>query len=90
LVFADPEEPQFTAIGVDEIAYKRGHKYLTIVYQIDAGMRRLLWVGQNREEKTFERFFDLFENSVKHQLKFVCSDMWKPYLNASYPKTHPA
>ncbi len=75
------EEPHFTAIGVDEIAYKRGHKYLTIVYQIDAGMRRLLWVGQNREEKTFERFFDLFERSVKHHLKFVCSDMWKPYLN---------
>ena len=28
--------PQFTAIGVDEIAYKRGHKYLTLVYQIDS------------------------------------------------------
>ncbi len=78
---AQREEPQFTAIGVDEIAYKRGHKYLTIVYQIDAGMRRLLWVGQNREEKTFDRFFDLFERSVKQHLKFVCSDMWKPYLN---------
>ena len=31
-----------TAIGVDEIQYRKGHKYLTLVYQIDAGMRRLV------------------------------------------------
>jgi transposase len=34
------------AIGVDEIAYGRGHQYLTLVYQIEAGCQRLLWVGQ--------------------------------------------
>lgn len=75
------ESPQFTAIGVDEIAFQRGHKYLTLVYQLDAGMRRLLWVGEDRKEKTFDRFFDLFESSVTNHLKFICSDMWKPYLN---------
>lgn len=78
---ANRKPAKFTAIGVDEIAYQRGHKYLTLVYQIDSGMRRLLWVGQNREEKTFDRFFDLFEDSVKKHLRFICSDMWKPYLN---------
>ncbi len=72
--------PRFTAIGVDEIAYKRGHKYLTLVYQIDSEKRRLLWVGKDRKEKTFERFFDLFEESVKNHPKFICSDMWRPYL----------
>jgi transposase len=51
------------------------------VYQIDAGCRRLLWVGRERKEKTLEGFFDLFETSVKEHLRFVCSDMWKPYLN---------
>ena len=29
------------AIGVDEIAYGRGHQYLTLVYQIEAGCQRL-------------------------------------------------
>jgi transposase len=43
-------------------------------------MRRLLWIGQDRKEKTFDRFFDLFEDSVKNHLKFICSDMWKAYL----------
>lgn len=43
-------------------------------------MRRLLWVGENREEKTLDRFFDLYRGSIEG-LQFVCSDMWKPYLN---------
>ena len=34
------------AIGVDEIQYAKGHKYLTLVYQIDQGFTRLLWVGK--------------------------------------------
>ena len=33
-----------TAIGVDEIAWRKGHKYLTLVYQINPGCTRLLWV----------------------------------------------
>jgi transposase len=59
------ETPKFTAIGIDEIAARRGHRYLTLVYQIDEGCRRLLWVGRERKEKTLEGFFDLFEVSVK-------------------------
>ena len=30
------------AMGVDEIQYAKGHKYLTLVYQIDQGLTRLL------------------------------------------------
>ncbi len=36
------------SIGVDEFAWQKGHKYLTLVYQIDAGRKRLLWIGKNR------------------------------------------
>jgi transposase len=48
------------AIGVDEIQWRRGHKYLTLVYQIDDGCRRLLWVGKDRTTKTPLRFFRSF------------------------------
>lgn len=68
------------AIGVDEIQWQRGHKYLTLVYQIDEGCRRLLWVGKDRTTKTFLRFFRMFGKERSSQLRFVCSDMWKPYL----------
>jgi len=69
-----------TAIGVDEIAWKKGHKYLTVVYQIDEGCRRLLWVGQNRTIKTLLRFFRWFGKERTALIQFVCSDMWKAYL----------
>ena len=67
------------AIGVDEIQYKVGHKYLTLVYQIDAGCRRLLFVGKDRTAKTLLRFFYRFKGYTD-QIKAVCSDLWKPYL----------
>lgn len=69
-----------TAIGIDEIAWKRGHKYLTLVYQIDAGCRRLLWVGKERTQKTLRQFFTDFGQERTARLRFICSDMWKPYL----------
>jgi transposase len=69
-----------TAIGVDEIQWQRGHKYLTLVYQIDDGMRRLLWVGRDRSEATLRTFFDLYGERILPTLRYTCSDMWKPYL----------
>ncbi|MHB1511608.1 ISL3 family transposase [Acidiferrobacter sp.] len=68
------------AFGVDEIAYSRGHKYLTLVYQIEAGMVRLLWVGKERTVKTFEGFFDMLGQEACAGIEFVCSDMWRPYI----------
>lgn len=67
-------------IGVDEISVFKGHRYLTCVYQIDKGMRRLLWCGKDRRVKTLLKFFRLFGKERCAKLKFVCSDMWKPYL----------
>jgi transposase len=69
-----------TAIGVDEIAWSKGHNYLTLVYQIDAGNTRLLWIGKERTIKTLLRFFRFFGRSRSQELKYVCSDMWQPYL----------
>jgi transposase len=69
-----------SAIGIDEIARGRGQKYATLVYQIDAGAKRLLWVGRDRTEKTLLRFFDWFGDKRSAAVRFVCTDMWKPYL----------
>jgi transposase len=71
---------QIDAIGVDEIQYAKGHKYLTLVYQIDLGITRLLWVGRERTIESFQGFFTLIGNEVASKIVFVCSDMWEPYL----------
>lgn len=68
------------AIGIDEIQWQRGHRYLTLVYQIDEGSRRLLWVGRDRRVKTLLRFFRWFGRERSAALRFICSDMWRPYL----------
>ena len=67
-------------LGVDEIQWQRGQRYLTLVYQLDAGCRRLLWIGQERREQTLLAFFRWFGPQRTAALRFVCSDMWPPYL----------
>ena len=79
-----------SAIGVDEIQYAKGHKYLTLVYQIDAGATRLLWIGAERTVATFEQFFVMLGPERSAQIQFVCSDMWKPYLKVIREKCAPA
>ena len=69
-----------TEIGVDEIAVFKGHKYLTLVYQLNAGVRRLLWCGPERRVKTLLRFFRELGIERSTKLKYVCSEMWAPYL----------
>jgi transposase len=61
------------AIGVDEIQYAKGHKYLTLVYQIDQGITRLLWVGKERTIESFQRIL-YRENSPNWSLPTNSSD----------------
>jgi len=68
------------AIGVDEIQYAKGHKYLTLVYQIEQHCTRLLWIGRERTVASFEQFFALIGEELAGRIEFVCSDMWQPYL----------
>lgn len=67
-------------IGVDELSCGRGQKYLTVVYQLDAGARRLLWVGCDRTKKTLGAFFDWFGAPASAALQAVCSDLWPAFL----------
>ena len=69
-----------TAIGVDEVQFQKGHKYLTVVYQIDKGCRRLLWLGRDRTQKTLLRFFKFLGKDRSAGIRYVCSDMWKAYV----------
>src|SRR5947209_9250873 len=71
---------QIDAIGVDEIQYAKGHKYLTLVYQIHIGITRLLWVGKERTIESFQGFFTAMGQEVISKIVFVCSDTWEPYL----------
>jgi len=71
---------QIEAIGVDEIQWQRGHHYLTLVYQIEDGMKRLLWVARERTEESLRGFFQFLSAEARLSIRYICSDMWQPYL----------
>jgi transposase len=58
----------------------RADNFLTVIYQIDAQCRRLLWVGRRRSQATLRRGLKALGPEVLKELRFVWSDMWKPYL----------
>lgn len=71
------------AVGIDEVAYARGHKYLTLAYQLNGRCRRLLHVSEGRSAKSLLSFFRMLKKAkvdYTRSIRFVCSDMWKAYL----------
>jgi transposase len=59
-------------IGIDEISYKRGHKYLTVVVDHETGV--LLWAHPGRDQKTLEKFFDSLGEQRCAQITLVSAD----------------
>lgn len=59
-------------IGIDEISYKRGHKYLMVV--VDHDTRRLVWAAPGRNSATVGEFFDLLGEERCKQITHVSAD----------------
>jgi transposase len=59
-------------IGIDEISYKRGHRYLTVVVDHDSG--RLVWAAPGRDKATLRRFFDALGEGRSAQISQVSAD----------------
>jgi len=53
-----------------------------LVYQLNGDVKRLLYVAQDRTVKSLLRFFRQQGKDWCAAVRFVCSDMWKPYLKA--------
>jgi transposase len=60
-------------IGIDEISYKKGHRYLTVV--VDHDRRRLVWAAPGKDKATLGRFFDLLGEDRCAQISHVSADM---------------
>jgi transposase len=71
---------EVTAVGVDEVAWHRGHTYLTLLYDISGQKTRLLAVAEDRTEASLRSCLEELGESACKRVRFVCSDMWRPYL----------
>jgi transposase len=69
------------SIGIDEVSYCKGHKYITVVYDLDRS--RILWVGKGKDRTTIDRFFkDALSDYQKKQITWACCDMSETFINA--------
>jgi len=66
-------------IAIDEIAIRKGHRYMTVVLDLDTG--QVLYAAEGRDKKSLEPFFRRLRNA-RTKLEAVAVDMSEAYLNA--------
>ncbi len=67
-------------LGVDEIAVHKGHRYLTVVMDLETG--QVVWVAENRDSSSIEPFLKRLKK-VSANIKAIAMDMWPAYINAA-------
>ncbi len=67
-------------IGIDEISYRRGQRYLTVI--ADHACGRVIWVGKGHSQQTLEQFFDALGPVRSEAVQAVSVDMWAAFLKA--------
>jgi len=83
--FKDMNNINPARIGVDEIAYEKGHKYLTIVRDLDDGV---IWVGIGRKKETLDEFFKELGEKKCRDIIVAVIDMWNPYIKSIKDNTN--
>jgi len=69
------------SVGIDEISYCKGHKYATIVYDLDRSC--VVWVGQGKGRETIDIFFnEVLSEYQKNKIKWASCDMSETYIGA--------
>ena len=84
-IFKDLRNIKPIRIGVDEIAHEKGHKYLTIVRDLDAGV---IWVGEKRKKETLDQFFKELGKRKSKNITVAVMDMWDPFIKSVKENTN--
>ena len=66
-------------LAIDEIALRKGHNYMTVVMDFFSG--RVIWMGEDRNKETLDRFFAEMTDQQKQGIEAVAMDMWEPFIN---------
>lgn len=68
-------------LGVDEVSYRKGQKYVTLVYDLQRSC--VVWIGQGKGRKTIDRFFnEALSDYQKARIHTACCDMSQAYIGA--------
>lgn len=66
------------ALGVDEKAFRKGHKYFTLVN--DLLRSRVLYVAEDRTQSSLDGFWETVTTEQRASIEAVAMDMWDPYI----------
>jgi transposase len=69
-----------SVLGVDEKAIAKGHRYMTLVCDLEAAT--VEYIGEERREASLAAYFEAFPESSRQQIEAISLDMWPAYINA--------
>ena len=75
-----------TKLGVDEIAYRKGHNYLTVVRDLELG--KVIGIGQTRKKTVLDSFFEELGEEKCSRIRVFVMDMWEPYISSVRENTN--
>jgi transposase len=75
------EAETISHLGVDEKSFTRGHRYFTLVNDLDRA--RVLYVAEGRAETSLDGFWSGLTGSQIHGVEAIAMDMWDPYINST-------
>jgi transposase len=69
------------SVGIDEVSYRKGHKYVTVVYDLERAC--VVWVGPGKDRDAIDTFFnEMLSDYQKKQIQWACCDMSETYIGA--------
>lgn len=71
-----------SVIGVDETAAARGHKYITVVCDLERST--VEYIGEDRRAESLEGYYTSLTDEQRSAIKAVAMDMWEPYILATH------
>jgi transposase len=78
--FKSPDYSSLKILAIDEVSYKSGHQYLTVV--LDLERTKVVWVGKDRAKQTLDKFFTEIGQDKAKEITAIAIDMWDPYLKS--------
>lgn len=79
--FEPPNYDNLHLLAVDEIAFKKGHSYITLVLDLETG--RVVWTGKGNSKATLDSFYKELSDEQRSSIKAVAMDMWKAYQSST-------
>lgn len=67
-------------LGVDEKSFKKRHRYVTVVNDLDG--TRVLYVAPGRGKKSLDGFWGTLSTEQRKAIRSVSIDMWDPYIDS--------